>query len=224
MIYLYHNLYFLGMRNKVAAIRYYADGLPRLETAPGYDPPEDRCLCSFIRRVPARPRSMLFLGSILIFLGVRALPGDPARVLAGEEATPSTIAAIRHEYALDKPLPVQYLSWVGHALHGDFGRSTQDRFPVAHIIVQRLPITMELSLLAMLVAIGVGVTAGIVAAMRRGRPSTTSPPGSAWSACPCRTSGSASSASCCSRSSCTGCRPRGTSRSPATRAATSNAC
>lgn len=126
-------------------------------------------MASFIMRRAGAAAIVLFLGSILTFLGVRALPGDPARVLAGEEATPSTIAAIRHEYALDKPLPVQYAQWAGNALHGDFGRSTQDRFPVAHIIVQRLPITMELSLLAMLVAIGVGVTAGIVAATRRGR-------------------------------------------------------
>ena len=112
---------------------------------------------------------VLFLGSVLVFLGVRALPGDPARVLAGQEARPEAVAAIRHDYGLDRPLPVQYAQWAGKALTGDFGRSTQDRLPVARILAQRLPVTIELSVLAMIVAVGVGVTAGVVAATRRGR-------------------------------------------------------
>lgn len=112
---------------------------------------------------------VLFVASVLIFLGIRALPGDPAVALAGQEAGPAAIAAIRHEYGLDKPLPVQYADYVTHALHGDLGRSTQDSLPVASIILQRIPITLELSLLAMLVAIVVGVLTGIVAAVRRGR-------------------------------------------------------
>jgi peptide/nickel transport system permease protein len=123
----------------------------------------------FILRRVGAAAIVLFLGSVLVFFGVRALPGDPARVIAGEDATPGTIAAIRQEYDLDKPLPVQYAQYVGRVFHGDFGRSTQDRLPVGHILAQRLPVTMELSVLAMLVAIGVGVTAGIVAAARRGR-------------------------------------------------------
>jgi peptide/nickel transport system permease protein len=112
---------------------------------------------------------VLFLGSVLVFLGVRALPGDPARVLAGQEASPEAIAAIRHDYGFDRPLPVQYAQWIGKALTGDFGRSTQDRLPVAHILTERLPVTIELSVLAMIVAVGIGVTAGVVAATRRGR-------------------------------------------------------
>ncbi len=123
----------------------------------------------FILRRLGAAAIVLFLGSVLVFLGVRALPGDPARVLAGQEAGPEAIAAIRHEYGLDRPIPVQYAHYVGHAIRGDFGRSTQDRIPVGHILAQRLPVTIELSALAMLVAVGVGVTAGIVAATRRGR-------------------------------------------------------
>lgn len=123
----------------------------------------------FILRRLGAAAIVLFLGSVLVFLGVRALPGDPATVLAGQEASPAAVAAIRHEYGFDRPLPVQYALWAGKAVTGDFGRSTQDRLPVSHILTERLPVTIELSLLAMLVAIGVGVTAGIVAASRRGR-------------------------------------------------------
>jgi peptide/nickel transport system permease protein len=123
----------------------------------------------FILRRLGAAAIVLFLGSVLVFLGVRALPGDPARVLAGEEAGPSAIAAIRHDYGLDRPLPVQYAQWAGKALTGDFGRSTQDRLPVGHILAERLPVTIELSVLAMIVAVGIGVMAGIVAAARRGR-------------------------------------------------------
>ena len=123
----------------------------------------------FIARRLGAAAIVLFLGSVLVFLGVRALPGDPARVLAGQEAGPAAIAAIRHDYGLDRPLPVQYAQWAGKALTGDFGRSTQDRLPVGHILAERLPVTIELSVLAMIVAIGVGVTTGIIAATRRGR-------------------------------------------------------
>src|SRR4051794_31046016 len=111
----------------------------------------------FILRRVGAAAIVLVLGSVLVFLGVRALPGDPAVVLAGQEASPAAIAEIRHDYGLDRPLPVQYARYVGQALKGDFGRSTQDKLPVSQILVQRLPITIELSVLAMIVAIGIGV-------------------------------------------------------------------
>lgn len=123
----------------------------------------------FIVRRAGAAVIVLVLGSALVFFGIRALPGDPATVLAGQEATPAAIAAIRHDYGLDRPLPVQYADYVGRALHGDLGRSTQDKLPVAHIITERLPITIELSVLAMLVAVAVGLLTGIVAAVRRGK-------------------------------------------------------
>ena len=65
----------------------------------------------------------LFIATIVVFVGVRALPGDPAIALSAENPSPQVIAAIRHEYALDKPLPVQYVVWLGKALHGDLGTS-----------------------------------------------------------------------------------------------------
>ncbi|GII33569.1 ABC transporter permease [Planotetraspora mira] len=112
---------------------------------------------------------VLLLGSVLIFLGVRALPGDPALVMAGEDASPALVAAIREEYGLDRPLPVQYVEYLRQTLSGNLGRSTQDQLPVATILAERLPVTLELTALAMLVAVTVGVLAGIVAAVRRGR-------------------------------------------------------
>jgi peptide/nickel transport system permease protein len=124
---------------------------------------------TFILRRAASAVIVFFLASILVFFGIRALPGDPARALAGQEAGPTAIAAIRHQYGLDKPLLVQFADYLGQLFHGDLGRSTQDGLPVAHIILQRLPITVELSLLAIGVAIVVGVTTGVVAAARRGK-------------------------------------------------------
>jgi peptide/nickel transport system permease protein len=123
----------------------------------------------FVLRRAGSAVVVFLLASVLVFLGIRALPGDPARVLAGQEAGPGVIAAIRHQYGLDQPLPVQYIDYLGRLLHGDLGRSTQDGLPVSQILLQRLPITIELSLLAIAVAIGVGVTTGVVAAARRGR-------------------------------------------------------
>ncbi|HEX4813253.1 MAG TPA: ABC transporter permease [Nonomuraea sp.] len=111
---------------------------------------------------------VLFLASVLIFLGIRALPGDPATVMAGEEASPAVVAAIRAEFGLDQPLPAQYVGYVTQTLTGNLGRSTQDQLPVLDIIVERLPVTLELSALAMLIAVVIGVGAGIVAAVRRG--------------------------------------------------------
>jgi peptide/nickel transport system permease protein len=123
----------------------------------------------FILRRAGAAIIVLFLGSAMVFFGIRALPGDPATVLAGQEASPQAVEAIRHDYGLDRSLPVQYVDYLDRALHGDLGRSTQDKLPVAHIITERVPITLELSVLAMLVAIAVGVLTGIVAAVRRGR-------------------------------------------------------
>jgi peptide/nickel transport system permease protein len=113
---------------------------------------------------------VLVMASILFVLGVRAIPGDPAIALGAENRDPAVLAAIRHKYLLDKPLPVQYAHWIWLALHGDLGRD-QTGLPVAHTIVQRLPISIELALLSMIVAALVGIPAGVIAAFRRGKPS-----------------------------------------------------
>lgn len=113
----------------------------------------------------------LVLASVVVFLGIRALPGDPALALAGEERTPQALAAIRAEYGLDKPEVVQYGVFVSHALRGDLGTSVRTGIPVSDMLRTALPVTLELSLLAILIAIVLGVGSGVVAAVRRGRPS-----------------------------------------------------
>ena len=113
---------------------------------------------------------VLAVASMLVFLGVRAIPGDPAIALGAENRDPAVLAAIRHKYLLDRPLPVQYGHWVWLALQGDLGRD-QTGLAVAHTILQRLPISIELAVLSMLVAAFVGIPAGVIAAFRRGKPS-----------------------------------------------------
>ncbi|MEU6583617.1 ABC transporter permease [Nocardia sp. NPDC046763] len=111
----------------------------------------------------------LVLVSLVVFAGVRALPGDPATAMAGEQADPATIAAVRTDLGLDRSLPVQYLDFAGHALHGDFGRSIRTGTPVGHMIRVTLPVTLELALYAVLIAVLVGVIGGVIAAAYRGR-------------------------------------------------------
>ncbi|MER7792362.1 ABC transporter permease [Streptomyces sp. NPDC097640] len=112
----------------------------------------------------------LFLVSVVVFAGVRALPGDTATALAGEEATPEAIAGIRRAYGLDDNIVIQYLRYVRHAVTGDLGTSSRTGLPVLDSVLDALPVTLELSALALLLAVLVGVSAGVVAAVRRGRP------------------------------------------------------
>ncbi|HEY7208319.1 MAG TPA: ABC transporter permease, partial [Gaiellaceae bacterium] len=113
---------------------------------------------------------VIFFASVLVFLGVRAIPGDPAIALGAESRDPAMMAAIRHKYLLDRPLPVQYAHWIWLALHGDLGVD-QRQLPVAHTIVSRIPLTLELAFLSMLIAIVIGIPAGVIAAVRRGKAS-----------------------------------------------------
>jgi peptide/nickel transport system permease protein len=110
------------------------------------------------------------LVTIVVFLGVRALPGDPARTLAGEESDPATVEQIRHSYGLDRPLPVQYARYVQKALTGDLGRSTRTGLSVRDTIGHALPVTLQLATFAILIAVLIGIGAGVVAAVRRRRP------------------------------------------------------
>jgi peptide/nickel transport system permease protein len=121
-----------------------------------------------VRRVGASLLVVL-LATMLVFAGVRALPGDTALALAGENRDPAVLEFVRHKYGLDKPLPVQYVNWVGLALRGDLGRD-QRELSVSRTIVQRLPITLELAALAILIGSLIGIGAGVVAAVRRGKP------------------------------------------------------
>ncbi|WP_255677660.1 ABC transporter permease [Pseudonocardia sp. ICBG601] len=111
----------------------------------------------------------LLLASVVVFAGVRALPGDPALALAGEEATPETVAAIRDRLGLDGSLVEQYLRFLGSALTGDLGESTRTGTPVTELIAATLPVTAWLSLYAIVVAVAAGMAAGTLAAVYRGR-------------------------------------------------------
>ncbi len=124
----------------------------------------------FLLRKVGAALVVLVLASMLVFLGARAIPGDPAIALGAENRDPAVLAAVRHKYLLDKPIPIQYAHWIWLALHGDLGVD-QRELPVAHTIVTRLPITLELAFLSMFVAILIGIPAGVIAAVRRGKPS-----------------------------------------------------
>jgi peptide/nickel transport system permease protein len=109
----------------------------------------------------------LFVASVFVFAAVRSLPGDPALALSGEGRDPEANAAIRLKYGLDEPLPVQYARWLALAVTGDLGRSIRTGQPVMDEIVMRLPVTLELALLAGLFALAFGIPLGIIAALRR---------------------------------------------------------
>jgi peptide/nickel transport system permease protein len=112
----------------------------------------------------------LFLATVVVFLGIRALPGDPARALAGEESDPAALEEIRAAYGLDQPLPEQYVRYVGKAFTGDLGVSARTGIPVSDAIATALPVTLELAALSMLVALVLGLSTGVIAAVRRRGP------------------------------------------------------
>ena len=122
----------------------------------------------FLLRKAGAALVVVFLSSVVVFIGVRALPGDPALALGAENRDPAVLAAVRHAYGLDQPLPVQYVKWASRALRGDLGLDAR-QLPVGHTIVTRIPITLELALLAVLIGVAIGILAGVVAAVRRGR-------------------------------------------------------
>lgn len=111
--------------------------------------------------------------SILLFAWVRALPGDPARALLGERATPEGLARVNDAYGFDQPLVQQYVTYVTALLHGDFGSSIQTGQPVVDSFTERFPATVELAVAALLFAVVLGVPLGYLAARRQGRPLDT---------------------------------------------------
>src|SRR5580765_5527361 len=110
----------------------------------------------------------LFFVSVLIFSLQQLLPGDPALVMAGEERDPAVIEQIRQQYKLDQPIPVQYVYWLKGVLSGNFGESLRNRVPVLSLIAQKLPVTMQLASMAIVIAFLIGIPAGIVSAVKKG--------------------------------------------------------
>ncbi len=122
-----------------------------------------------LRRATACGATLLVV-SVLVFVAVRILPGDPALLIMGTEASPEAAAALRRAMGLDRPIAVQYAEWIGGALRGDLGRSIQYDVPVSRLIGSRLDVTLPLAALAALLMTAIGVPLGLYAALRRGRP------------------------------------------------------
>ena len=121
----------------------------------------------FVRRLFTLIPTLVFV-SMLIFSLQQLLPGDPALVLAGEDPSPEAIAHIRAKLHLDDPLPVRYGYWIAGVLQGDLGESARTHQPVLELILQKLPVTIELALLALLIALVISIPAGIVSAVYKG--------------------------------------------------------
>ncbi|MGJ5008802.1 ABC transporter permease [Bradyrhizobium oligotrophicum] len=125
-------------------------------------------MLTFLARRIAQIVPTLIFVSILIFSLQQLLPGDPALVMAGEERDPAVIEQIRKQYRLDQPLPVQYGYWIKGVLSGDFGESLRIKMPVRDLILQKLPVTLQLASMAIVIAFLIGIPAGIVSAVKRG--------------------------------------------------------
>jgi peptide/nickel transport system permease protein len=111
---------------------------------------------------------ILFIVSVVCWSLINLIPGDPATVILGPEASEQAREQMRERLGLDKPLVIQYVDWLGNVLHGDLGESLVDRTPVTGLILQRLPVTLELALGTFLVSLTIAVVAGILSASNRG--------------------------------------------------------
>ena len=125
-----------------------------------------RMFAFLVRRIATIVPTLIFV-SMLIFGLQQLLPGDPAVVLAGEDRDPNVVAYLRQKLHLDEPLPVRYLYWINGVLHGDLGESLRMQKPVLALILEKLPVTLELAGIAIVIALAIGVPAGIISAVRR---------------------------------------------------------
>jgi peptide/nickel transport system permease protein len=110
----------------------------------------------------------IFLISVFVFFLQKLLPGDPVLALAGEDRNPEMLAFLREKYRLNDPLHVQYLHWIGNALRGDLGISLRTQQPVLVLIGQKLPVTIQLAVMALFFAAIIGIPAGILSAYHKG--------------------------------------------------------
>lgn len=110
---------------------------------------------------------VLFLVSVVVFSLINLIPGDPALVMAGAEAGKETVEALRRQMGLDRPVVVRYLLWLGRVLQGDLGRSVRDGRPVLDVLLMKLPVTVQLTVVALAVGWAIAIPAGILAAWKR---------------------------------------------------------
>ena len=125
-------------------------------------------MIGFVARRVLAVVPVLFVVAVIVFAILRAVPGDPAAVIAGDSATPEQVAALREKLGLEKPVVTQFAIWLGGVLRGDLGESYFFRKPVAELIAQRLEPTLALGLAALSIAVSVAVPLGVVAAFRQG--------------------------------------------------------
>jgi peptide/nickel transport system permease protein len=122
----------------------------------------------YLARKLAQMLPVALIVTIIVFALTNLLPGDPTVTILGEQATAEQRAAVRVEYGLDRPAPLRYVEWLGRAAQGDFGRSLRTREHVSEMLAARVPVTLQLTFIAILIAVAIGVPAGILAARFRG--------------------------------------------------------
>jgi peptide/nickel transport system permease protein len=123
-------------------------------------------LSHFLKRLAALVPTVFFV-TVIIFGLQQLLPGDAAQILAGEDQDPEVIAFLQKKLHLDEPLPVRYAYWIGGVLQGDLGESARIQEPVLGLIKEKLPVTLQLAAMAMLVSLLIGIPAGIVSAVAK---------------------------------------------------------
>ena len=230
ILYLYHQNYIVAFPKGVKGYKGVPDGLVRIKGVSWQWPrDEGRGPTPAVPGRPRRPpcssssssarvisRVTLFLISLIVFTGVRLIPGDPPASSPAPMPTEAGLEDIRQKYGLKDPIPVQYVRWIGLALRGDLGESIRTRESVARIVGLKLPITLQLAAYALLVALLIAIPDGVSRRCAGTRCGTTWPAGSRWGASRSPTSGSASCSSSSSRCAWAGCRRPGTCRSPRT--------
>ncbi len=110
---------------------------------------------------------VLFFVSLIVFSLVALIPGDPARIMLGEEVSKTALEALRKDLGLDRPLVIRYFIWLTHLLHGDLGRSVRDGRPVLDTLLLKLPVTLELAVVSLAVAWAIAIPAGVLAAYKQ---------------------------------------------------------
>jgi peptide/nickel transport system permease protein len=125
-------------------------------------------MTAYVARRLAQLLPVLLVASLLIWAMIYAVPGGPVAAIVGENATPEQIEAVTRQLGLDRPVLVQYATWLGNALFGDLGASLHTREPVLRLIGQRLPATLQLALAATLVGLLLGIPVAVVSALKPG--------------------------------------------------------
>ncbi len=121
------------------------------------------------RRVLIALPTMVLI-SIFVFALQKLLPGDPVLALAGEERNPEILEFLREKYRLNDPIPYQYVYWLGDVLKGDLGISLRTNQPVLELIGEKLPVTIQLAVMAIVIAILIGIPTGVISAVKKGTP------------------------------------------------------